>query len=124
MAYYFYPYARDFSLFTQIVRHNGRQKFFIGFLNQNNSNKDFESYLIKKGFEHSILSWIDDGEILSMRKRVHKRYQYHIRLFDDGEIRGHYEYSPESKPLAHLCEVCFLQEESYFKSLLGIFLRN
>jgi hypothetical protein len=117
-AYFMYPYVRDFTLFTRVVKHGGRQKYHLGYIKRSLSVDDFYFHLEKQGFEHSILSWIDDGEILSLRKRVDKKFQYHIRLFQDGEVRGHYEYSPESQPLAHYFEYMFVPGDEYFKKVL------
>jgi hypothetical protein len=100
------------------MKHGGRQDYLIAVLKPKITKEDFKEFLEKKGFERSILSWIDDGEILSMRKRVDERYQFHIRLFCDSEIRGHYEYAPESKPLDHLNGVVFRQRKEYFQKLL------
>ena len=64
-----------------------------------------ESYFNKKGFEKIKIAWLDDGEILSMRKIEDKYYQHHVRLFDDGEIRGHFEMTPESHMIKHLFSI-------------------
>lgn len=116
--YKIYPCLRDLILFLGLWKHSGRQKFRIGFLKKNIEESDVKKILEKKGFERSICSWIDDCEVLSMRKRVGS-YQYHIRLFSDGEIRGHYEYSPENKPFGHLNETVFRSEKCYFCEVLG-----
>jgi hypothetical protein len=119
LAYICYPSIRDFLLFTRIMKHSGRQNFLIGILKSGIDKEDFKKFLEKKGFERSILSWIDDDEVLCMRKRMGKKYQYHIRLFCDNEIRGHYEYAPECKPLDHLNAVSQQKKSNYFKTLLS-----
>lgn len=78
--------------------------------------------LTEKGYEEAIIAWCDPGEVLSMRKIHNEIYQYHVRLFIDGEIRAHYEYSPESKPIEHIRETFFKPETEFFKNLLGGYL--
>ncbi len=116
-AYFSYPYLRDFCLFIRITKHKGRQNYKVGFLKKKITKNKFKTLLKTKGYEQSILSWIDDDEVLSMRKRINK-FQYHIRLFKDNEIRAHYEYSPESAPIKHYYESMFIPKKQYFKKLL------
>jgi hypothetical protein len=109
-----YQKGRDLFLFLRLAKHGGRQEYSIGFLKK---RVNLRNHLEKNGFENSYYSWIDDGEFLSMRK-VEKEFQYHIRLFDDMELRGHYEYVPDGFPIKHLREDCFKQKKKYFSFLL------
>lgn len=102
----------------EVFFHHHRQKFLIGRLNPKKTAKDLKKYLTKHGFEHAIISLKDPGEILAMRKREGKEFQYHIRVFDDGEIRGHYEYAPEAHPVTHSFNVRREKKKEYFKKLL------
>lgn len=102
--------------------HNFRQKYFLGHLNANYNKDNFIAFLAAQGFERAKIAWRDPGEVLSMRKIHRDIFQYHIRLFIDGEIRAHYEYSPESHPLDHFFEVRFDPETEFFKRLLGDYL--
>jgi hypothetical protein len=102
--------------------HDFRQKYLLGHLNANYNRLDLEAYLFDQGFELAKIAWKDPGEVLSMRKIDKEIFQYHIRLFIDGEIRAHYEYSPESHPLLHIKEACFNPETEYFRKLLGVYL--
>ena len=111
-----YQKGRDLFLYFGLAKHSGRQDFLI--TKKGGSKKKLEDYLIKKGYEWSCFSWIDDDETLSMRKVVKSKYQYHIRLFSDGEIRGHYEYAPDRYPCKHLLESCFEPKKAYFSKLL------
>ena len=116
--YFCHPYVRDFFLWAKILKHNGRQNYHIGFLNSNHDVNSFKKFLEENGFERDICAWIDDDETLSMRKRVNKIYQHHVRLHLDNEIRGHYEYAPESKPWAHFKGKYFKRDQEYFLSIL------
>ena len=119
-----------YKLYPSILRileklkiHNSRQPYFITTI-ENIDIQKFERYLKKVGFEKAILSWKDPGEVLSMRKIDNDKYQYHIRIFSNGEIRGHYEYSSESNPIKHVIEAVFLPEKSYFERLIVNFVEN
>lgn len=105
--YFVFPRVQRALLRSHVVWHDkGRQHFHIGWLAPHKSLKDLENHLHKKwGFGNHFVAWTDDGQVLSWRKLVDFDHQYHIRVFSDGEIRGHYEYTPESKPIAHFTEV-------------------
>lgn len=102
--------------------HNFRQKFLLGRLNANYNKENLRMFLAQNGFEPALLAWQDPGEVLSMRKVDKEIFQYHVRLFIDGEIRAHYEYTPESHPLDHVFEARFDPETEYFTQLLGAYL--
>lgn len=102
--------------------HDFRQKYLLGHLNANYNKQNLENFLLEQGFELAKIAWKDPGEVLSMRKLDKEIYQYHLRLFIDGEIRAHYEYSPESHPMLHLKEARFDPETEYYKKLLGVYL--
>lgn len=102
--------------------HNYRQPWLLGHLNKKYSKSDLRGVLEKDGFEDAILAWRDPGEILGMRKIDKKIFQYHIRLFNNGEIRGHYEVSSEGGPWQHVTSNGFRPADEYFEKLLGNFL--
>ena len=98
--------------------HNFRQDYIIGHLVSNQNKDSLFKLLFEQDFEYGICAWKDPGEILGMRKLDTPLYQYHIRLFSDGEIRGHYEYSPEAKPIAHSLEKGIEPRKEFFEELL------
>jgi hypothetical protein len=102
--------------------HNSRQEFLLGYLNKKYDKSDLRKFLVSEGFEDAILTWKDPGEILGMRKVDKKVFQYHVRLFYDGEIRGHHEYSSEGSPWNHCIEKGFKASNDYFDDLLEDFL--
>lgn len=107
----------------EILRlHNIRQKFFLGHLNSDFSKENFVNLLLDQGFEVDIIAYKDPGQIVGMRKLDTPLYQYHIRLFVDGEIRGHYEYSPEARPVAHSFEVGIKSGKDFFEKILANYL--
>ena len=102
--------------------HRGRQPYLLGELGASSTPEELGSYLTSRGFEPAILAWKDDSEILSMRKIDDKRFQYHLRLFPDRKIHGHYEYSSEGDPWGHVTEKVFEPRETFFRELLGKYL--
>ncbi len=120
IIYISYPHFLRLLEKTRI--HNKRQDFLIGKLNSNYEIRELEIFLLDKNYHQGILSWRDPGEILNLRKLEGALFQYHIRVFDDGEIRVHFEYSSESRPLHHVLESHFEPRYDYFQELLGDFL--
>lgn len=84
--------------------------------------QDLQEHLEAQGYETAILAWQDPGELLSMRKLDNGIYQYHIRVFVDGEIRAHYEFSSEGNPLGHVLEWRFEPRTLDFQNFLGDYL--
>ena len=106
----------------KIKIHSFRQDYLIGVLKKDASVKNLQEFLLSQGYEDCVLAWKDPGEILSMRKIDKEIFQYHVRLFDDGEFRCHYEYSSEGNPWGHVTEKVFERRSHYFKGLLKDFL--
>jgi len=117
-----YVHGRDLFLCLRFAKHSGRQHFHIGWLNKRFDKKDLKNFLKKQGFEHDTYAWVDDKEVLNMRKIVKEKYQYHIRLHKDNEIRGHYEYAPDAKPLKHLHSRFVRMKKRQFRKLLKEYL--
>ncbi len=85
-----------------------RQKYHIGWLHPKKTLPDLKRHLSQEwGFGNHFVAWEDTGQILSWRKLTSFDDQYHLRVFNDGEIRGHYETTPESAPLEHFFEAEF-----------------
>jgi len=87
-----------------IFHEKKRQRFHIGWLHPSKSLKDLKEYLSKEGFGNHFVAWEDSDQVLSWRKHASFDMQYHLRVYNDGEIRGHYEYTPESAPIRHFFE--------------------
>lgn len=113
-----HPYFRDLFLYFGILRHEARDDYLIGKLASHKSVDDVVDLLWRRGFGNHFIAW-DEGQLVSLRHAPNFRYQYHIRIFDDGEVRGHYEYTPECHPLLHLYEVGMEARTGYFLELLG-----
>lgn len=96
-----HPFVRNTALTLRVVSHSGRQNFLVGKISQAHSMKDVIDFLISQGYGNHFIAWKDDGEVVSLRRVVGFSHQYHIRIFEDGEVRGHYEYTPECYPILH-----------------------
>ena len=122
-VYPIYPYIQPVVAALPIVRDydpkNARQRFHLGWLAPGRSFDDFLAQLAARGFQNHFIAWQDGGQVVSIRKIIDYRFQYHIRLFADGEIRGHYEYTPECRPFKHLTEALFEPRREEFLAYLG-----
>jgi hypothetical protein len=121
-VYPFFPTLRDGLIRLKLIHHNGRQPFYLGHLAPNFTIEHFRSHLLKHGFHNHFVAWYDDGQVLSLRKHDSFRFQHHLRLFEDGEIRGHYEFTPEGHPIKHFLEEGMVPAKKDFKSYLGAML--
>lgn len=124
----FHPFLRDFSLKTGIVseeskieRWGARQRFLLGSIVPEETVESVVKHLIEKGYRNHFVAWEDEGEVVSLRYTDNFSHQYHIRVFEDGEVRAHYEYTPECHPFKHYYEIgCFEpRREEFLKVLEG-----
>jgi len=111
--------VQNLLLNLHVIHHSGRQPFVLGSLAPGKSVEDFLHYIESIGFANHFIAWVDDGELLGLRKLDGFEYQYHIRIFDDGEIRGHYEYTPEAHMIWHVKEVGMVDRREDFLGMLG-----
>lgn len=114
-----HPVLRDMLLSLGIVHHTGRQNFLIGKLAPGQTLRDFASYLVSLGYGNHFIAWVDQGEVVGLRYVTDFQHQYHIRLFEDGEIRAHYEYTPECNPILHVKAVNQIDCRDEIKKLIG-----
>lgn len=125
----FHPLVRGFSstigvskLLTWCVvpegKETGRQDFLVGTLDPSRSTREFVSFLVSQGFTNHFVAWKDFDELVSLRRLVDFRHQYHIRVFRDGEVRCHYEFTPEYRPVQHLIRVGFEDRTDEFRNLV------
>lgn len=120
IVYFLYPPL--LRILERLGFHKGGQDYHIGYVKKNYSISDLKDYLEKKGFEPAVLSWNEKDEVLNLRKVNKRIYQWHIRVFKDREIKGHYEFSSEGSPIAHICKKLFITEEKYYLNLFSKFL--
>ena len=119
-----HPLVREVSLrlglvnFDQFLDHKGRQKYLLGTIHPDHSIEALVKHLTENGYGGNVVAWLDQGEVASLRLPDGFRYQYHIRIFFDGEVRAHYEYTPEAHPLKHYYEIDMEERREYFLRLL------
>ena len=113
-----HPYISETLLALGIIRHDFRQDYLLGILKPEKNIDDLIAHLISHGFGNHFISWRDPGQIVSLRLATDFRHQLHLRIFTDGEVRGHYEYTPEFRPIAHLNETGFEDRREDFRKLL------
>ncbi|MDO8564875.1 MAG: hypothetical protein Q7R88_02675 [bacterium] len=100
-----FPFVRDMLLGLGLIWHEGRQRYSLGFLKPERTMEELLAHVKEQGFSNHFIAWVDDGELCSLRRiAADPRYQYHLRIFKDGEVRGHYECTPEAHPIWHFTE--------------------
>ena len=115
----YHPFVRDLALRLKIIRHEGRQEFLLGHIKPEKSIREFIADCVRLGFGNHFVAWHDDGEIASLRIVEDFSRQYHLRIFTDGEVRGHYEYTPECYPRRHMKKMGMEDRRAFFYDLLG-----
>lgn len=121
--YGFFSPVQKFLLKYHIIHHeNKRQKYHIGWLAPGKTLEELKLHLHSKwGFGNHFVAWTDNEQVLSWRKLTDFADQYHLRVFSDGEIRGHYEFTPEAHPIEHFIEKGELNKREDFLNFLGDF---
>ena len=121
--YGFFLPVQKFLLKHHIIHHeNKRQKYHIGWLAPGKTLEELKLHLHSKwGFGNHFIAWTDNGQVLSWRKLTDFQDQYHLRVFSDGEIRGHFEYTPEAHPIEHFEEKGEVNKREDFLRFLGDF---
>ena len=114
-----YEWGRDVLLRLGFIHHEGRQNFVIGKMAPGVTLDGFLAYIRTQQFGNHFVAWTDEDQVISLRRLDGFERQYHLRVFSDGEVRGHYEYTPEYKPKWHLQEVGFEARLDEFKRFLG-----
>jgi len=113
---------QKFLIKYRIVRNKTRQEYHIGWLAEGKTLEGLRMYLHREwGFGNHFVSWIDQAQVLNWRKLAEDNDQYHIRVFHDGEIRGHLEPTPESGLLSHMFKKGMREAQDEFIEFLGDF---
>jgi hypothetical protein len=113
-----YNNIRDGLLTAGLIKHGGRQHYLIGRL-PTEKIEEFLRYIKTQGFGNHFVAWEDNDEVIGMRRLDGFNYQYHIRIFKDGEVRGHYEYTPEAHCVRHLRKLGQQERREDFTRFLG-----
>ena len=121
--YSFFLPIRSALLKMGLVWHKkGRQPYHIGWLAPDKTLEDLKKHLHDKWkFGNHFIAWVDEEQVLSWRKLTDFEDQYHLRVYCDGEICGHFEFTPEAHPLEHLEEKGEREARKDFLNFLGEF---
>ncbi len=111
--------GRDVLLSLGILHHEGRQNYLLGYIAPGRSMEDFVKHLETKNFLNHFVALRDDDEVVSVRYIVDFEHQYHLRVFKNREVRGHYEYTPESHPKLHMRKMGQEARREDFLAALG-----
>lgn len=117
-----YPHFTNFQkFFLKMGFHQkGRQKYHVGWMAPGKTLEEMKRYLHEKwGFGNHFVAWTDDDQVLSWRKLADFQDQYHLRVYKDGEICGHFEYTPEAHPVDHFIEKGEIEKKEDFLKFLG-----
>ena len=117
-----FPQIRDGMLKLGLVKHGIRQPYMLGHLAPGRTLEQLAAHVSQYGFGNHFIAWVDTDEVMGLRKRDDFHRQYHLRVFRDNEIRGHYEWTPESKPYEHLHDIGMEPRREEFLRFLGDFL--
>ncbi len=96
-----------------------RQPYRIGSCDPKDTGAVVEAFRAA-GFRNECIALNEIGQIASMRRidRARPDQQYHVRVFSDGEVRGHYELTPEDHPIGHWNERVFEERNAEFVEAL------
>ena len=121
--YSFFLPVRTTLLKAGIIWHKkGRQKYHIGWLPRGKTLAGLKQHLHEKwGFGNHFIAWVDEDQVLSWRKLTDFQDQYHLRVYKDGEVCGHFEFTPESHPIEHMEEKGECETKKDFLKFLGDF---
>ncbi len=96
------------NLVRKLFPFKGRQNFVLTKIDPRTlSKEEFVKRLIGLGYQFNYFSYQDKDEITNLRKlyispEPYKIRQFHIRYYNDGEIRAHDELSYEEDAIAHV----------------------
>ncbi len=121
--YRFFPTLQKWLLKEHLIWHQDKkQRYHIGWLAPGKTLEGLKRHLHTKwGFGNHFVAWTDENQVLSWRKLADFNDQYHLRVFANGEIRGHYELTPEAHPLDHFMERGEIEKKADFLKFLGEF---
>jgi len=119
--YRYFPAIQKFFL-NLGLHQKERQRYAVGWLAPGKTLEGLKKHLHEKwGFGNHFVAWTDTDQVLSWRKLASFTDQYHLRVYKDGEIRGHFEYTPEAHPVDHFIEKGEMDKRADFLKFLGDF---
>lgn len=114
-----HPLFRELCMPVRKLRGRLRRQDYLLGLVAPESLQAFVEHLISLGYRRHYVAWRDPDQLISLRLVDGFHYQYHLRVYKDGEVRGHYEYTPESYPFKHLKRVDMIERRDVFRTHVG-----
>ena len=98
-----HPLFRELCMPVRRLRgRSKRQNYLLGTIVEGRTPQQLATHLLSHGYRRHPVAWRDPDEFVSLRLVKNFEWQYHLRVFTDGEVRGHYELTPEAYPFRHL----------------------
>lgn len=96
-----------------------RQPYLVGRCEPGNASSVIDAFRAS-GFKDECIALNENGQLVSLRRLDDAKpdHQYHVRVFNDGEVRGHYELTPEDHPFGHWDERVFEERNAEFVAAL------
>lgn len=64
---------------------------------------EIQNRLAEHGWQLHYKGYVHEGQVCQWRKVVNGgKYEYHIRLYEDGTVTGHFSLTPEKGFIRHL----------------------
>ncbi len=115
-----FPAIQGGFLRLGVIQHpGGRGRYLLGHLAPGIDASLFVRRLEAEGVGNHFIAWTEEDQVLSLRKLDGFEHQYHLRIFGDGEVRGHYEYTPEAHPVWHQKAIGIERRREDLLRLLG-----
>ncbi len=102
-----------------VWREKDKDRKHIGYLRSDKTFREFRAFMKKQGFKKHYIAYKDVEELFSLRKIHNIKFQYHLRVYKNRRLTGHYEMAPETNPLKHLREVGLETKKEDFLNILG-----
>jgi len=121
--YRFFPTIQKIILRIGLIHHDGsKRQFHVAWLAEGKTLDALKNHLKTEwNFGNHFIAWPYDSLVMSWRKLEDFQHQYHIQIFSDGEICGHYEFTPEAHPIEHIEEKGEHEAKADFLKFLGEF---
>ena len=121
VIYPIHPHVRDglLAIGLNLFREKRRQRFVLGHMVPRKDIGEFLAHLERQGFGNHFIPCEDNGQIISLRRPAGFEWQYRSMIFKDGEVRAHYEPTPECFPVRHLLARGQLPRREEFLNFCG-----
>ena len=114
---------RRARIMLRIYSDRGKAEYFLFSLPESIPPKDFYEKVIPLHYQYDPFATQYRGQIFSVRK-LEGQMQYHVRVYKDGSISGHYEHNYEFHMKSHVsgqgCRTMLASEYAELEVVLGV----